>query len=181
MASLVKIFKKVTDGSEPDVQERIHDKIRAFNSIVSILAQILEDPPFQDHKMPFKTPPSLVEKFQLRLSNAFTHLAVTNTDVVAATLYTPEALSVMTWVQDQCSDDLADDQDKPAQDAKKPESLWNRISWLLTTNTKNADMRRGSRYSGPCVEKVIPPVGYPEGSDPKVNLLQYLDEFPKKW
>ena len=52
MASLVKIFKKVTDGSEPDVQECIHDKICVFNSIVSILAQILEDLPFQDHKMP---------------------------------------------------------------------------------------------------------------------------------
>jgi len=87
----------------------------------------------------------------------------------------------MMWMQDQSSDDLADDQDKPAQDTKNPKLLWDKISWLFATNTKNVDLRPGSGYPGPCIVKAMPPVGYPEGSDPRVNLLQYLDEFPKKW
>jgi len=180
MASLKKLFKRVTDG-EPDVQEHIREKIRAFNSIVSILQQIQLGPPFQDHEMPYKTPPSAFERLQLRLSNAIAHLAVANTDVAAATLYTPQALSVMTWVQDQSSDKPADDQDKPAQDTRDPKSLWGRISWLFATNPKNVDPRPGSGYPGPSVVKAIPPAGYPKGSDPRGNLLQYLDEFPKKW
>ena len=153
-------------------------KIHAFNSIVSILAQIQEESALQCFKMPYKTPISVLKWLQLRLSNTFTHLAVTNTDVVAATL---QALSVMTWMQDQSFDDLANDQDKPAQDTKNPNLFWEKISWLFATNTKNVDMRHGSSYPGPCIIKAEPPVGYPKGSDPRVNLLQYLDEFPKKW
>jgi len=86
MASLKKLFKKVTDIEPVHVQEHIQDKIHAFNSIVSILAQIQQGPPFQDHEMPYKTPPSALERLQLKLSNAFAHLAVANTDVVAAAL-----------------------------------------------------------------------------------------------
>jgi hypothetical protein len=182
MPSLKNIFKKVADIEPVDVQERIHDKIRAFNSIVSILAQIQQGPPFRDNEMSQKNPPNPVERVQLKLSNAFAHLAVANTDVVAATLYTPQALSVMTWLQDQSSDD--EDQDKPeaAQDThQKPRWLWDKICWLFATNTKNTDMRPGSSYPGPRIVKATPPMGYPEGSDTRVNLLEYLDEFPKKW
>jgi len=113
------------------------------------------------------------------LSNAFAHLAVANTDVVAATLYTPEELTIMAWIQDQNSGD----QDKPeaAQDTQKePESKPN---WLFNCNTTNDHdaMRPGSNYQGPCIIKATPPAGYPNRSDSKENLLQYLDDFPKKW
>jgi len=175
-AAFKKLFKQVADP-EPDVQERIHYKIRAFNSIVSILAQIQRDPPFQDAETPRKTPPSSSERRQLKLSNAFAHLAVIDTDVVAATLYTPQVLSVMTWNKEQSSDD----EDEPAQDTENPKSLWGRFFWLFTTNTKNNDMRSRIAYQGPSIAEAMPPEGYPKGSDPRVNLLQYLDEFPKKW
>jgi hypothetical protein len=173
---------KVTDD-EPDVEERIRYKIRAFNSITKILADTQQGPPFQDLIIPDKTPPSKSEKVHLRLSNAFALLAVVNTDVVAATWYIPGTLSVMAWQQDQNSDDLADDQDKPSQDSgsPKPNWVWHKICWLFATNTKNADLRPGSGYPGPCVVKPMPPADYPAGSDPKVNLLPYLDEFYKKW
>ena len=149
-SSIKKFFRKTPD--EP-VQEHttIKDKIRAFNSIVSILAQIQQGPPFQDNEMPNKNPPNRGERLQMRLSNAFAHLAVANTDVVAATLYTPHELTVMAWIQDQNSGD----QDKP--------------------------MRPGSNYQGPCIIQATSPAGYPNRRDSKENLLQYLDDFSKKW
>jgi hypothetical protein len=184
-----------------DPQEHIHYKIRVFNSIVSILTQLQRDPPFRDDEFPPKTPPTSSERRQLRLSNAFAHLAVTDTqaDVIAATAYTPQELSVMTWNQEQSSNDedepaqdmknpkslwdriFSDDEDEPAQDTEDPKSLWNWFFWLFAINTKKDDMRPGMPYLGPCIVDAMPPEGYPKGSDPRVNLLQYLDEFPKKW
>jgi hypothetical protein len=152
---------------------------------MAILAQIQEPgPPFKDHEVPFKTPPSRDERKHLRLSNAFALLAITNTEVVAATLYTPQALSVLAWMQDK--DQSQDqDQDQPAQDQPvqdQPSSKFlDRICWLFSTNTKNTDMRSGSTYPGPCIIGADSPEGYPEGGDPRANMLQYLDEFPKKW
>ena len=113
-------------------------------------------------------------------------LAVANTDVVAATLYTPHELTVMVWIQDQNSGD----QDKPeaAQDTQtEPESkpkltvLWDKVCWLFACNTTNNAMRPGSNYQGPCIVKATPPAGYPNRSDSKENLLQYLNDCPKKW
>jgi hypothetical protein len=192
MASIKNLFKKSqapasTPAPDEPVQEHtIQDKIRAFNSIVSILAQIQQGPPFQDNEMPNKNPPNRGERLQLKLSNAFAHLAVANTDVVAATLYTPQELTVMAWIQDQNSGD----QDKPeaAQDTQKePESkpkltsLWDEVCWLFACNTTNKAMRAGSDYQGPSIVKATPPKGYPKGSDSKEDLLQYLDDFSKNW
>ena len=137
------------------VQEDIptpQDKIRAFNSIVSILAQIQQGEPFKDDEIPIAYPPDRSERLQLKLSNAFAHLAVADTEVVAATLYTPEELAVMTWMQDQDSND-----------------------------TKICDLKPGSSYEGPCIVRATPPLGYPTASDSKTNMLEYLNEFPKNW
>ena len=91
------------------VQEYIptpQDKIRAFNSIVSILAQIQQGEPFKYDEIPSANPPDRSEQLQLKLSNAFAHLAVADTsEVVAATLYTPEELAVVTWMQDEDPND----------------------------------------------------------------------------
>jgi hypothetical protein len=185
MASLKKYFKKSAD---PPVQEHItstKEKIRAFNSIVSILAQIQQGPPFQDNEMRNKNPPNRGERLQLKLSNAFVHLAVADIDVVAATLFTPEEITVMAWIQDQNSDDQ--DEPEAAQDTQKEPELmpksklpWDKISWLFASNTANDDMRPGSNYQGPCIIKAMPPTDYPK-SDSKKALIQYLDNFPKKW
>ncbi|KIK01629.1 hypothetical protein K443DRAFT_122323 [Laccaria amethystina LaAM-08-1] len=106
-------------------QDKIQDKIRAFNSIVSILAQIQQGEPFKDDEIPSANPPNRSEQLQLKLSNAFAHLAVAdNSEVVAATLYTPEELAVMTWVQDQDSND----QDKPeAAHVTQGATFWEKL------------------------------------------------------
>jgi len=154
------------------------DKIRAFNSIVSILAQIQQGEPFKDNEIPIAKPQNRNEQLQLKLSNAFAHLAVADTEVVAATLYTPEELAVMTWMQDQDSND----QDKPkaTQDTQKA-SFWEKICWLFATNTKIRDLKPGSSYEGPHIVGAMPPLGYPTASDSKTNMLEYLNEFPKNW
>lgn len=185
LQKLKKFFtKKGASDDEPDVQPQpqprtVHDKICAFNSIMAILAQIQElRPPLKDHEVPFKTPPSSDEWKHLRLSNSFALLVITNTEVVAATLYTPQALSVLAWMQDK---DQSQDQD---QDQDQPSSKfwdWERICWLFSTNTKNTDMRSGSMYPGPCIIGADSPEGYLEGGDPRANMLQYLDEFLKNW
>ena len=156
---------------------------------MAILAQIQElGPPLKDHEVPFKTPPSSDERKHLRLSNSFALLAITNTEVVAATLYILQALSVLAWMQDKDqSQDQDQDQDQPAQDQPAQDQLsskfwdWERICWLFSTNTKNMDMRSGSTYPGPCIIGADSPEGYPEGGDPRANMLQYLDEFSKNW
>ena len=156
----------------PTPQPTVQDKIRAFNSIVSILAQIQQGEPFKDDEIPSANPPDRSEQLQLKLSNAFTHLAVLDNDVVAATLYTPEELAVVTWMQDQDPDD----QDKPkaAQDTQKA-SFWQ--------NTKIRDIRPGSSYnsSGPRIVKATKPPDYPTADDPKTNMLEYLRGFSKNW
>ena len=184
MAPFRNLFKKPAD--QPVQEPSTKEKIRAFNSIVSILAQIQQVPPFRDDDMPNKNPPNRNEQLQLKLSNAFAHLVVANTDVVAATLYTPAELTVMAWIQDQNSGD----QDEPAaaQDTQKePESksksilLWDKICWLFACNTANDAMRPGSDYQGPCIVKATPPMDYPKRGNSEENLLQYLNDFPKKW
>lgn len=183
MASLVKkYFKKSANQPVQEHTTSTKEKIRAFNSIVSILAQIQQGPPFQDNEMPNKNPPDRGERLQLKLSNAFAHLAVADVDVVAATLYTPTKLTVMAWIQDQNSDDQ--DKPEPAQNTQKePESisLWDKICWLFACNTANDAMRPGSNYQGPSIVKATPPMDYPKRSDSKEALLQYLNDFPKNW
>jgi hypothetical protein len=155
------------------------DKIHAFNSIVSILAQI-QQPGSPFNEITDTKPRDLGERLQLKLSNAFAHLAVANTDVVAATLYTPKDLTLLAWIQDQNS---SDDQPGADQDTKKePESksVWDNFYWLFSCNTRNHAMRAGSKYPGPCITDATPPMDYPEG-DSKETLLQYLNNFPKKW
>lgn len=162
-----------------------NDKICAFNSIVSILAQIQQGPPFRDDEMANGKRPNQEEQIRLKLSNAFALLAVSNNDVVAATLYTPEKLSVMTWIQDQ----ISDDQDKDAQDTQRePESkpksisLWDKMCWLFTYNTRHNAMQGGSNYQGPRIVKATQPTNYPTGGNSsEENLIQYLDNFPKRW
>lgn len=178
MDAFKNFFKKNTD--QPD-EPPTEDKIRAFHSIVSILAQIQQGPPFRDDEMAPKTPPNPEEVMRLRLSNAFAHLAVTDCEVVAATLYTPEKLTVMTWIQDQIQDqDAQDTQPEPEPKSKTP-SLWDRICCLFTCNTKKDAMRAGSDYKGPCIVKATQPKNYPMGGNSsKENLLQYLDNFPER-
>ena len=185
MASSLKYVNKHEPANQP-IQEHtvlIKEKIRAFNSIVSILAQIQQGPPFKDNEMLNKNPPNRGERLQLKLSNAFAHLAVADTEVVAVTLYTPEELSVMAWIQDQ----NLGDQDKPEASQNTPnselmpKSLWDKICWLFACNTRNSDMRPGSKYQGPCITKATPPMDYLKRGDSKEALLQYLDDFFKKW
>ena len=98
-------------------------------------------------------PPDRNERSQLRLSNAFANLAAVSgsTEVTVATSFTPAGLTFLAWIQDQ-----------PA-----PESQPN-----LTSN-----------YQGPHVQvvKAMPPTDYPKGNDSKEALLQYLNDFSKKW
>ena len=185
MSSIKKFFRK-TPNKPVQEHTTTKDKIHAFNSIVLILAQIQQGPPFQDNEMPNKNPPNQGEQLQMRLLNTFAHLAVANTDVVGATLYTLHELTIMAWIQDQNSSD----QDKPeaAQDTHtEPKSkpkltvLWDKVCWLFACNMTNDAMRPGSNYQGPCIIQVMPPAGYPNRSDSKENLLQYLNDFPKKW
>ena len=163
----------------PTPQDKIQDKIRAFNSILSILAQIQQGEPFKDDEIPSANPPDRSEQLQLKLSNAFAHLAVADSsEVVAATLYTLEELAIMTWVQDQDPND----QDKPeaAHDTQKA-SFWEKICWLFATNTKIRDLKPGSNYEGLRIVTATPPPGYPTARDSKANMLEYLSGFPKNW
>lgn len=160
-------------------------KIHAFHSIVSILSQIQQGPPFGDKELANGSPPTPGERTRLKLSNAFAHLAVSSTEVVAATVYTPEELIIMAWIQDQ---DSGDDKPETAQDTKKKSESKSTIqfflekcSWLLAFNTPHNAMLPNSTYQGPSIVKAMPPADYPE-SDSKEALLQYLDDLPnKKW
>jgi hypothetical protein len=176
-----KLFKQ--GPNVQSVQEDIpaptpQDKIRAFNSIVSILAQIQQGEPFKDDEIPSPNPPDGSERLQLKLSNAFANLAVADVEIVAATLYTPEELSILTWMQDQ----EVNDWDKPeaAQDTQEP-SFWKKICWLFATNTNISDLKPGSSYEGPRIVRATPPPGYPTASDSRTNMLEYLEEFPNDW
>jgi hypothetical protein len=199
------LFKKNDPNQEPAEENTTDDttkeKIRAFNSIISILAQIQQPGPlFQDNEMVNKNPPNQSELSQLKLSNAFALLAVSSTDVVAAAMYTPYELHVMAWMQDQ---DVQGSQDNPeaaqaqktsnaaaetsnaaaetssvAADLKK---VWDRFAWLFATNTPHKAMNATSDYQGPCIVKATPPETYANGSDSKEALLKYLNEFSEKW
>jgi len=74
------------------------EKICAFHSIVLILAQIQQGPPFGDKELVNGNPPTPGEWTQLKLLNAFAHLVVSSTEVVAATVYTLEELTIMVWI-----------------------------------------------------------------------------------
>jgi hypothetical protein len=92
-------------------------------------------------------------------------------------------------MQDQ---DAQDSQDNPEAAQKtqnaanlnpgSASSLWNnlKIAWLFATNTPHKAMQ-DSNYPGPCIETAAPPEAYAKGSDSEDPLLEYLDEFPKKW
>jgi hypothetical protein len=153
------------------------DKIRAFHSILAMLAQLQQDEPIKTGDVLSVRAPTPSERRQLKLSNAFAHLAVTDNEVVAVTLYDPEGLAVMTWMQD-------DAQDKPedAQGALKP-TLWDRMFWVFTTNTRHPDHLPDSDYRKECprIVDATPPPGYPTAGDPKTNLLEYLNKFLKNW
>lgn len=182
MALFLNYFRKKYPNHQEDPRL---EKIRAFHSIVSILAQIQQGPPFGDHDLANGKPPSPAEWSRLKLSNAFAHLAVSSTEVAAATLYTPKELTVMAWIQDQ---DSGDDKPGAAQDTQKEselnsklQSFLAKISWLFAFNTRNDAMRPGSKYQGPSIVKATPPADYPK-SDSKEALIQYLEDFPtKKW
>lgn len=183
MALFLDYFRKKQPNNQEDLRL---GKIRAFHSIVSILAQIQQGPPFGDKELANGNPPSPAERSRLKLSNAFAHLAVSSTEVVAATLYSPAELTVLAWIQDQDSGDdkpgAAQDTQKKSEELKSKFQLFlNKFSWLFAFNTPNDAMRQGSNYQGPSIVKATPPTDYPE-SDSKEALLQYLKDFPtKKW
>ena len=184
MHSFKKYFKKRSTTDQPVAEHTTKDRIRAFSSIVSILAQIQQGPPFQDYELTNKNPPNRDEQLHLKLSNAFALLAVTDTSVAATTLYNPAELSVMAWIQEE----YPGDQNKAAQNTQKePDSrpistlLWDKICLLFAFNTRNDAMRPGSNYKGPCIVKATPPTNYPKTQSDPAALLQYLDDFPKKW
>lgn len=155
---------KANELTEPTTEE----KIRAFNSIVSILAQIQEDPPFKDDELVNMHPPDEEEQIRLKFSNALTHLAVANNDVVAATWHSVNQLT-MTRLSDLSSDD---------QDT----GIREKICWLFACNTPNDAIRPGSKYQGPRIVKATQPTGYPTGSgSSKENLLRYLRDLPNNW
>ena len=156
------------------------DKIHAFHSILAILAQIQQEDPLKTEDVMAAQPPSASERKQLKLSNAFAHLAVTDHEVVAATLYAPEGLAVMTWMQDE----EPDGHEKPEADQGTPKAnFWERMLWVFTTNTRSTDHQPNSAYRKECPRIVgaTPPPGYPMAGDPKTNLYEYLHEFPKNW
>jgi hypothetical protein len=157
------------------------DKIHAFHSILAMLAQIQQDDhPLKTEDVMAAKPPSASERKQLKLSNAFAHLAVTDHEVVAATLYAPEGLAVMTWMQDE----EPDGHDKPEAAQGTPKAkFWEKMLWVFTTNTRSTDHEPNSAYRKECPRVVgaTPPPGYPTADDPKTNLDVYLREFPKNW
>ncbi|KIM45295.1 hypothetical protein M413DRAFT_441974, partial [Hebeloma cylindrosporum] len=68
------MFSKVQPFQEDTLtQYNVRDKIRAFNSIVSILAQIRQGELFKDDEIRSSFPPRREEKLKLRLSNAFAY------------------------------------------------------------------------------------------------------------
>ena len=155
------------------------DKICAFHSILAMLAQIQQEDPFKTEDVTVTWLPSASKRKQLKLSNAFAHLAVTNNEVVAATLYALEGLTIMMWMQDEEPDSW--DKPETAQDTPKAK-FWDKMSWVFTTNTRLNDHHHTSAYraESPWIVKAMPPPGYPTAGDPKTNLCEYLDEFPKK-
>lgn len=194
------LFKKNNDPNQEPAEETTTDdttkeKIRAFNSIISILAQIQQPGPlFQDNEMVNKNPPNQDELSQLKLSNAFALLAVSSTDVVAAAMHTPEELHVMAWMQDQDVQGLQDNPEAEAAQAAETSNaaadlnlgsisskVWDRFAWLFATNTPHKAMNATSDYQGPCIVKATPPEAYANGSDSKEALLKYLNEFSEKW
>ena len=151
-------------------------KILAFNSIVSILSQIQQEPPFKDNEISSAKPANSQERLQLRLSNAFAHLAIIDVEVAAATMYTPGRFFILAWMQDQDPDDPH----KPEAAPQEP-SIWERLLLMIATNTKISDFKAKNNYPGPRIVGVAPPPGYPNASDPKTSMLEYLDQFPKRW
>jgi hypothetical protein len=156
------------------------DKIRALHSILAILAQIQQEDPLKREDVMTPHKPSAEERRQLKLSNAFAHLAVTNHEVVAATAYAQRGFSLMTWM----GDEEPDGHDKPEASQGEPKAkFWQKLFWVLATNTRTADHNSNSQYRQECprVVEATPPPGYPTAGDPKTNLYEYLGEFPKKW
>lgn len=185
LAIMIMFFSNLLQQSPKQPEEKPptqQDKIRAFNSIVSILAQIQQGAPFKDNEIPSPKPADSHERLQLKLSNAFAHLAITNTEVAAATLHTPGRLFVLTWMQDQGKDPDYQDKREDAQVPQNPLVLfWEKLCLILATNTNISDLKPDSGYH-PRIVGVVPPPGYPTASDDsRTNLLDYLDQFPKKW
>jgi hypothetical protein len=181
---MVKInVKKIFTKDQPaqgDIPPTRLDKIHAFHSILAILAQIQQEDPLKPEDVMAAAPPSASERKQLKLSNAFAHLAVTDHEVVAATLYAPEGLAVMTWMQDE----EPDGHDKPEAAQGTPKAkFWDKMLWVFTTNTRSPDHQPDSAYrqEAPRVVEATPPPSYPTAGDPKTNLYKYLHEFPKNW
>jgi len=177
LTKLLKRDPKLKDQPAPPTRS---DKIRAFHSILALLAQIQQEDPLKTEDVMTAQLPSASERKQLKLSNAFAHLAVTDNEVVAATLYAPEGLAVMAWMQEE--EPNCRDKPEAAQDAPKPK-FWKKMSWVFTTNTRLDDHEDDSAYRRECprIVEATPPPGYPTASDPKTNLCEYLREFPKKW
>ena len=103
MLNVKKFFKSGPKDQlvQGDTSPTWSDKIHAFHSILAMLAQIQQEDPLKTEDVMAAQPPSASERKQLKLSNAFAHLAVTNHEVVAATLYALEGLAIMTWMQDE--------------------------------------------------------------------------------
>jgi hypothetical protein len=167
---------------DPTQQDKIRqDKIRAFNSIVSILAQIQVEPPFKGSEVPDAMAVDSHERLQLKLSNAFAHLAITDFEVAAATMYTPGQLFVLTWMQDQHLDGQDKDKAGAAQVPQEP-SFCKSLFLMFATNTMFDDLNpKTSTYPGPRIVGVAPPPDYPNASDSKKNMLDYLAQLPKNW
>jgi hypothetical protein len=177
MALFFNYFRKKHSNHQEDTRL---EKICAFHSITSILAQIQQGPPFEDKELANGNPASPAELSRLKLSNAFAHLAISSTEVVAATLYSPAELTVMAWIQDQGSDN-----DKPgaAQDTQKESELKSKFqslfSWLFAFNTPHDAGRSDSKYQAPKIVQATPPADYPK-DDSAEALIQYLDDLPTK-
>lgn len=184
MHSVKNFFKLGSKGPhvEGDTPPTRSDKIRAFHSILAMLAQLQQEEPIKGGTVLPPLAPSASERRQLKLSNAFAHLAVTDNQVVAVTFNAPpepENIAVMTWMPGEA--------DKPEAAQEPPKaSLWemmSKMSWVFTTNTRHPDHFDGSAYRKECprIVAATPPPGYATTGDPKTNLCEYLHEFAKSW
>ena len=72
-----------------------------------------------------------------------------------------------------------------SEDAQVPQKplvlFWEKLYPILMTNTNISDLKPDSGYH-PHIVRVVPPLGHSTASDDsRTNLLDYFNQFLKKW
>lgn len=161
-------------------------KIQGFQTITTYLGQIQRQAPIKSVDFLENSNETHDHRKEIRLCDAFAHLAVFEHDVIAlATDRTSNEIQTQLRILACASASPEKDEDTPPSDGPKPPGTFSglrNLRFCCTRNPRKDESKSSPEATHPTIIEAKAPVGYSE--EPNMGrrqLHQYLDGLEKDW